>query len=277
MKLDREKILINIRVGVPDFVSARPLIFGMTRRQAPEVSLVYHEPGQLSDSLRREDLDAALVPTIEYLRGVGRYFLDGPALVARPSAGSLLLLARVGVESLCRVAVSEFCRSPVGVSRIVLAEKYGVTPDLCVCKNMQGDWREHYDGILLAGDMGLKFLAERPDPAITVVDIAADWYEMTSLPLVTSMWVYNDKSLRGQLTKTMVLSRNLGLQNISHLADGISMTSQYTGELIYDYLSNCWEYQLTAEAMEGLKVFDDYALRYDLIRHSRLSGATAKL
>lgn len=268
--------MINIRVGVPDFVSARPLIFGMTRRHAPEVTLVYREPGQLSDSLRRGDLDAALIPTIEYLRGVGRYVLDGPALVACPSAGSLLLLARVPVESLCRVAVSEFCRTPVGASRIVLAEKYGVTPDLCVCKNMQGDWREHYEGILLAGDMGLRFLAERPDPGITVVDIATAWYELTALPLVTSMWVYNEESLTGQLTKTMVLSRNLGLQNLSHLADGISMTSQFPGELIYDYLSNCWEYQLTAEVMEGLKLFDDYALRYDLIRHSRLSGVPAE-
>jgi len=266
-------MMVHIRVGVPDFVSVRPLIFGFTRRQAPEVELEYKEPGVLADELGRGRLDAALVPSVEYLRGVGRYCLEGPALVARPAAGSVILLAQKPVESVTRIAVGEYCRSAVSVTRIVLAESFGVTPDLCVCKNMDCDWRENFDGILLTGDRGLRYLAERPDA--DVVNIAEMWGKLTSVPLVLGLWVFDEEALAGQLTKTMVLSRNLGMQNLSHLADGISHTTQYNPELIYDYLTNCWEYQLSAEAREGLKVFEEYALRYDLIRRSRLSEVTA--
>jgi chorismate dehydratase len=267
--------VIHIRVGVPDFLSVRPLILGLTRRQAPEVELIYSEPALLADALRRGDLDAALVPSIEYLRGVGKYYLDSPALVAKPAAGNLLLLTQRPVESIERIAVSEYCRSPVGAARIVLGEKFGATPDLCVFKNMQGDWREEYDGILLTGDLGLQFLMKRPDSDVTVHNLAAMWEELTSLPLVRCLWVYDEEALAGQLTKVMVLSRNLGLRNLSRLADGIGQTTQYDGEVIYDYLLNCWDYQLTDECIEGLKVFEEYALRYDLIQHARMAGVAA--
>ena len=268
--------MINIRVGVHDFVSARPLIYGLTRRQAPEVALVYQEPGVLADSLQRGCLDAALVPSIEFLRGVGNHYLDGPALIARPSAGSVLMLTKGPVDTLKRVAVCEFCRSPVAIARIVLAEKFGVTPDLCVNKNMRGDWREHYDGILLTGDRGLEHLAGRTDPDTAVVNIAELWDELTSLPLVLSLWAYNDKALAGQITKIMILSRNLGIQNLSCLADGISLSSPHHGEMIYDYLVNCWEYQLNSQALDGLRALEEYALRYDLIRNGRMSEVAAR-
>ena len=272
----RERNLRHVRVGAPDFISVRPLLFGITRRQASEVELVYQGPGMLSDSLSRGRLDAALIPSIEYLRGVGGYFLEGPALVAQPTHGSLVLLARKPAEALERIAVSEFCRSPVSAARIVLAEKYGATPDMWVCKNTQGDWQNEYDGILLSGDQGLQFLAERPDPDLTVYNIASMWDEMTSLPMVIGLWVYNDESLEGQLTKIMVLSRNLGTQNLSRLAGGISPTTQYPADLIRDYLTNCWKYQLTSAAMDGLRALEDYALRYDLIQHGRLSEVATK-
>jgi chorismate dehydratase len=273
---DWEHDLVNIRVGVHEFVSARPLIYGLTRRQAREVELVFQEPGELAESFRRLRLNAALVPSIEFLRGAGKCYLEGPALVARPSAGSLLLISRRPAEMLRRVAVGEFCRTPVAVARIVLAEKFGAKPDLCVCKDIRGDWRERYDGVLLNGDDGLRYLASRPDPDDTVINLAALWDDLTSLPLVMSMWAYDDPALSAQIAKIMVLSRNLGLQNLSTLADGIAQSTPYNGEMIYDYLTNCWEYQLTPEALEGLRALEEYALSYDLIRHGRLSQVTAR-
>ncbi len=117
----------EVRIGVPDFISARPLVFGITRRQVTEAALVYDEPGVLAESLQRGQLDVALIPCIEYLRGVGRYYLEGPAIVARPITGSIVLLTSKPAESLKRIAVNEFCRTPVCVTRIVLAEKYGIS------------------------------------------------------------------------------------------------------------------------------------------------------
>jgi chorismate dehydratase len=268
--------LQEVRIGVPGFISARPLIFGITRRLVTEAELIYDEPGKLAVSLSRGNLDAALIPSIEYLRGTGKYFLEGPAVVARPATGSVVLLASKPVDYLDRIAVNEFCRTPVCVTRIVLAEKYGITPDLCVQKNSSRDWRKDYDGILLAGDSGLDFLAERPDPNLSVYNISEMWYELTSRPLALSLWVYNNKDLEGWLRKILVLSRNLGMQHLSRLADGISQTTRYNNELLYNYLLTCWDYHLTDPALEGIAVLEELAIRYDLLQSPRLTDPVTK-
>ena len=97
----------EVRIGVPDFISARPLIFGITRRLVKESELIYDEPAKLAVLLSRGKLDVALVPGIEYLRGTGKYFLEGPAVVARPATGSIVLIANKPVEYLKIIEVNE--------------------------------------------------------------------------------------------------------------------------------------------------------------------------
>jgi predicted solute-binding protein len=266
--------LKQIILGAPSYVSVRPLIFGLMRRPEPDSRLVYQEPGVLAAAVERGELDAALVPAVEYLRGVGKYYVDGPALIARPAMGSMILLATKPIEELERIAVSEYSRSPVAILRIVLGELYSTTPDLCVIKNGREDWCENYDGILLSGDTALRHLAERGEGNITAHNIADMWYSLTSLPAALALWVYNDESLGGQLAKLFITSRNFGIQNILHLADGIAQTTQYDGEMLYDYFVNSWEYNLSDEAVESLKVFEEHAKHYDLVRHGRFEHAT---
>ena len=263
----------QLLLGAPGYVSVRPLIFGLMRRPDPDTLLIYQEPGVLAAAVDRGELDAALVPAVEYLRGVGKHYVNGPALVARPEMGSMILLAGKPVEELQRIAVSEYCRSPVAVLRIVLGEIYRTTPDLCVIKNGQEKWREDYDGILLTGNAALDHLAKRADGDVTAYNVSDMWYSLTSLPAALALWVYNDESLGENLAKIFITSRNFGTQNILHLADGIAQTTQYDGELLYDYFINSWEYNLSDEAVEGLKVFEELALRYDLLRHGRMAHA----
>ncbi len=114
-------------------------------------------------------------------------------------------------------------------------------------------------------------LVERPDPNLIVHNISAMWYELTSHPLALSLWVYNHKDLEGWLRKVLVLSRNLGMQHLSRLADGIAQTTQYNNEALYDYLLNCWDYHLTEPALEGMTALEELALRYDLLQAARLT------
>ena len=40
--------------------------------------------------------------------------------------------------------------------------------------------------------------------------------------------------------------------------------------LLYDFLTRSWSYDLGDEELEGLRILNDFARKYDLIRDNRL-------
>jgi len=262
-----------IRLGVPQFIAARPLIYCLMLGGGDRVEYTYNEPAILSDALSRGQLDAALIPSIEYLRGTGHFYVAGPALVARPGRANIILVARRPLAELERVAVSEFCRTPVAALRVVLSELHDSEPDLLVEKNHNADWRERYDAILLSGDAALRRLTDEPVPGDTVHNVTSMWSELTGQPLVAALWVYSDPAIGTELSRLLLTSRNLGVQNLSHLCDGISQTSQYDSEFLYDYLSNGWSYELHDNELTGLRTLEEHGLRFDLLRTGRMANA----
>lgn len=261
-------LLRPIRIGAPDHLAARPLLYGLIRRRERKVKLVYDEPGRLAARLDRDELDAALIPSIEFLRGVGRYYVPGPALVARGPTGSLLLVTDHDPSALTRIAVDENSRTPLAVLRIVLDRLYDVTPDFCVYKGDPRSWCDDFDGALLAGNRGLAHRYEGRKGAS--YDLGRMWASLYRQPLVLSLWACNHEGHRATLHKVLSESRDEGIRNLSLLADGIAATTPYDGPFLYDYLSTSWRFQLGKDGEEGLRVLEESALEYQLVRDRRL-------
>lgn len=262
----------GITIGAAPFVSTRPLIYGITSDRSEDVTLTYDEPSLLAEALMRGELDVALVPSIEYLRGIGRFHIEGPALVAQPGGGGVLLASQKPLAEVERIAVGEFSRTPIAALRIVLAERYNVTPDILVEKNLRQRWREQYDAVLISGDGALPG-GLHDEPCAEVVNVCSLWYSVTSKPLVTALWVFNDETLRSRLTELLVSSRNAGVQNLSHLADGIAQSTQYDGSQLYDYIAQSWSYQMGPDELDGLRRLEELAMQYDVLREARLVHA----
>ncbi len=261
----------KLRIGAPRHLCIRPLIFGLTRSPDNTVELIFAESSRLAVMLDDGGIDAALIPGIEYLRGVGGYFLMGPALIAADTPGGIILVSQTPVEEIKRIAVDEHCRTPIAALRITLDAVHGVLPDICVAKNADKDWQSRFDAMLLSGDKALQYLNSNRAQQDIIADVGSMWYELTSKPLVLSLWAFNDSSLEKRLGKILLASRNLGITNLSLLADGISQTSPYGSEFLYKHLNEVWNYDLRDIEVEGLKLLEEYAYKYKLI-HSRRLG-----
>lgn len=260
----------EIRLGATYYLCARPLLFGMTRSPVKGVELLYDEPGTLADKLEKKELDAALIPSIEYLRGVGNYFIKGPALVTKPGAGGLLLVSQKPLEEIEVIAVDEYCRTPIAALRIVLDSLHHLLPDICVAKNADHNWREQYDAAMLSGDRALHYLYEAPEGLDDVYDVGQMWYQLTSTPLIDSLWAYNDESFEGHLEKILHTSRNLGINSLPVLASGLAATTPYDRGFLHEHFNARWSYQMGDPELEGLKLLEDYARRYQLVRQRRM-------
>jgi predicted solute-binding protein len=261
----------QLRFGAADFISIRPLVQGLLNTRA---SLRFEPPAALVDTLLRGRYDAALVPAIEYLRGAGRFMVVGPALVGRATPGGIILLSQKPIEELERVAVGEFCRTPVAALRIVLAELHQIYPDLLVEKRIgEDDWRDRYDAALLTGDAALREVNSPAVKGLTRYNVTEMWRTVTRTPLVQAVWAYNDASRGDEIARALVESRRAGLENLPALCDDIAGTSGLEAMTIHDYLSRSWSYELGEKELDGLRALNDYACRYDLIRESRMAVA----
>lgn len=264
----------QLRFGAADFISTRPLLAGLTKNGS---FLRFESPAALVDSLVRGHYDTALVPAIEYLRGAGRFLVNGPALVGRPAPGGIVLISQKPLAEVERVAVGEFCRTPVAALRIVLGEMHRVCPDLLVEKRIgEDDWRDRYDAALLTADAALREVTSPPVQGLTRYNVTEMWRTLTRTPLVQAVWAYNEKSLGEQITRALVESRRIGLDNLPAQCDELAGTTGLDAMTIHDHLSRSWSYELGEREMEGLRALNDYACHYDLIRESRLAVAAAR-
>jgi chorismate dehydratase len=264
----------QLRFGAADHISIRPLVQGLLHNG---VSLRFEPPAALVDTLDRGRYDAALVPAIEYLRGAGSYLVVGPALVGRPTPGGIVLLCQKPLEELERVAVGEFCRTPVAALRVVLAEMHHIYPDLLVEKRIdEDDWRDRYDAALLTGDAALREVSSPEVQGLTRYNITEMWRIVTRTPLVQSVWAYNDPARGDEIKRALIESRRAGLANLPALCEEIAETSGLEAMTVHDYLSRNWSYDLGPKELDGLRSLNDYACRYDLIRESRMAVAAAR-
>jgi chorismate dehydratase len=269
--------LSQLRIGAADLISTRPLLRGLTDDPDLRSRLTFESPATLGDSLDQGRYDVALVPSIEYLRGVGSNLVAGPALVGRTSPGGIVLVARKPLDALERIAVGEFCRTPVAALRIVLAEQYQVFPDLLVEKRiLEDDWRDRYDAALLTGDAALAEVNAAATRGVMRYNVTEMWRNVTRKPLVHAVWAYDRPALCDEVTLLLTASRDEGIGHLSEISDDVAEVTCFDRMAVYDHLSRTWAYELGESERDGLRVLNDLARKYDLIRENRLAvGASA--
>jgi predicted solute-binding protein len=265
-----------LRFGAADFIANRPLLCGLSNGRSDGARLTYESQATLVDSFERGRYDAVLVPSIEYLRGAGRFLLPGPALVGRSAPGGILLVSQKPLEELTRIAVGECCRTPVAALRIVLGEQQHVFPDLMVEKRLnEDDWRDRYDAALITGDAALREAASAPTDGLIRFNVVEMWKSLTKTPLVHSVWVSDEESRLEEIRNTLASLCALGLERLASLAEEIAAALSMDAMVAYDYLTRSWSYDLGSAEMDGLRALSDYARKYDLIRENRILGAVS--
>jgi predicted solute-binding protein len=262
----------QLRFGATDFASTRPLLFGLLNDEALRGRVCFEPAATIVESFARGRCEAALIPTIEYLRGTGQYMLAGPALVGRSAPGGMVLLAQKPIDELERIAVGEFCRNAVAVLRIVLGENHNRYPDLLVEKRIdQDDWRDRYDAVLLTGNAAFREANAEKVQGLIPYNVAEICKSLTRTPLVHAVWEYDDRSLANEIAHLLTASRDEVSVRLHAVAEDLERTSGIDAMLLYDYLTRSWSYDLGDEELDGIRVLNDLARKYDLIRDSRLA------
>jgi chorismate dehydratase len=252
-----------IRVGAVSYLNAKPLYYRLSE-YAPKVSLEIDLPSRLADRLSAGDLDVALIPSVEYLRGAstGYEILPGFAIAARGAVRSVKLFSRVPLDAIERLALDSGSRTSQALVRVWLEAKHGLRPE-CIEELPVGVpiQESTADAVLLIGDRAMS-VPEAPFHA--VIDLAEAWRDLTGLPLVFALWVVRAGVDLGGLPEALARCRAEGLAKAWELAEAHGPRLGLDVATCYDYLTRALSYDLGEPEVLGFRTFAAMAARLGL-------------
>jgi chorismate dehydratase len=243
-----------IRVGLVSYLNAKPLYYRLAE-WASGVELSMDLPSRLASRLATGDLDLALIPSVEYLRGAssGYEILPGFAIAANGPVRSVKLFSRVPLDRIDRLALDEGSRTSQVLTRVWLDAKFGCRPRWIESLPMGVSALESTaDAVLVIGDRAMKV----PDsPFHSVVDLAEVWKAMTGLPFVFALWVARPGVDLGELPETLARCRAEGLANAGELARIHGPRLGLDSDETLEYLTRVLSYDLGEPEQAGLRRF----------------------
>jgi chorismate dehydratase len=244
------------------YLNTVPLVWGFLRDPAQSglIDLEFAVPSACADRLRSGDAQIGIVPVIEmarqnldYIRGVG-ISSEGPVR-------SILLISKVPFGQIKTLATDSGSRTSVMLSRVILAEKYGVdprvishVPDLAAMLGVA-------DAALLIGDAALKV-----DPAelpFETLDLGDEWTRMTGLPMVFAVWSGAKQAVREPFGEAFRASCRYGLAHIEEIVVAQTTERGFPEALVRDYLTRHIVFELTDRHYAGLEQYLELATRLD--------------
>jgi chorismate dehydratase len=247
-----------IRIGAVSYLNAKPLYYGLCEH-APEVRLSMDVPSRLAEQLADGELDVALIPSVEYLRGASRGYeiIPGFAIAAHGAVRSVRLFSRVRWEQVERLALDAGSRTSQVLARIWLDACHGVRPGQVEELPLGVSALESTaDAVLVIGDRAMKVPHESFHD---VVDLGEAWHTLTGLPFVFALWVARGGVELGDLQGALEQSRAAGLGQAAALAriHGPRLGLEFA--TCYDYLTRVLSYDLGEPEIAGLGRFADMA------------------
>ncbi|MCH2212140.1 MAG: menaquinone biosynthesis protein [Fuerstiella sp.] len=256
-----------VRIGAVSYLNSKPLIEDL-EDLLPESEIILDYPSRLADALAAGQLDVALIPSVEYFRGSGYQVVSSACVAARGPVMSVKLYCRVHPGNIRRLAMDEGSRTSVALSRVILAERYGVFPESEPLPIESSTLSSTADAVLLIGDRAMH---EPLEEFVEVMDLGQLWYEWTGLPFVFAMWVAREDADITGIERVLDKSRDRGVAALHRIAEEQAPLLNLSSESATTYLTQNLNYHLASAERSGLELFRQLAEQQNLLRPEPLA------
>ena len=262
----------RLRVGAVSFLNTKPLIYPLLNEELQtDIALSVDVPSRVAALLSKGELDVGLIPIVEYFRAnpsdAPYSILPDISIASHGSVRSIQLFSRVPVHEIRRIALDTNSRSSVALLKILLAEKYQISPAFTTCAPtvspktaLQNRQDSPFEAVLLIGDAALRHLGS----TAYSIDLGEAWYKLTGLPFVYACWVARKEADLGDLPQLLLESKTRGIAQIPEIAQIEALKLGLPETLCRDYLQHSIKYDLDKPAIEGIELFYKYAVKNSL-------------
>lgn len=218
--------------------------------------LVFRVPSECADMLASGAADIGIVPSIELPRQKLE-LIPGAGIACRGAIRSILLISKVAPGDIRTLATDSGSRTSVALSRIILARRYRAEPRLISLPPDLPAMLEAADAALLIGDSALRVEVEALPHR--VLDLGAEWMELTGLPMVFAVWAGRRESLAEDrlpgLAQAFLDSCRFGLAHLEDIARQEAPRRGIPEALARRYLTRHVVLELGEQEHRGLRRF----------------------
>lgn len=244
-----------IRIGAVSYLNAVPLWTDIARL-APEAEVVVDLPSRLADALATDQLDVALIPSIEQLRQSDTQIVSDACVSCEGPVRSVMFYSRVPVEQIRTLALDEGSRTSATLIRILLRERFHLEPRLRPLAIGTPIEQADTDAVMLIGDRGMLPVDE---PFELVWDLGEQWNLWTGLPFVFAMWVARPGIDTEGVAELLSASRDAGAARLAEIARARAPHVGLPEQECLSYLRDNLNFWLGPRQREGLARFHELA------------------
>jgi chorismate dehydratase len=265
-----------MRIAASTYLNSAPLVhsFATSAFGARYTFLGDAAPSRCAAMLAAKQADIALIPAIEYQRIPDLLVIPDVAVAAKRQVRSVLLAARKPLAEIKTLALDTSSRTSQALVQIILAERYGVTPQLLEHTPRLGtDFTlGEADAALVIGDPALCLNSQAEALGLTIYDLAEEWQTLTGLPFVFAVWAVRTEALTiepSQLVRDFLEAKAEGLRHVPDIA------AQFAAELplplsdLLDYLHVNVNYDLDETNRTGLQRYYELAAVHGFIERAQ--------
>ena len=254
------------RVGHIQFLNCMPIYWGLVHSGALlDIELVKDSSERLGERLIAGDLDIAPIPLAALLKhSEDLVVLEGPAVGSDGPVMSCNLISQVPFEDLDgqRVALGSTSRTTVQLARLMLRERFHVTPEYFTCPPDLPVMMQDADAAVVIGDAALRaYLHQAEDLGLLVYDLGEMWKAWTALPFVFAAWAVrkdyleqNPRIVR-EVHRAFLESRDLSMAEVDKVCEQAARWEAFDEQALRRYYTEALDFSFGERQLAGVREF----------------------
>ena len=256
------------QLAASSYLNTAPLIWSFQHgNQRNIVQLVTDAaPARCADLLARGEVEAALVPIIEYQRIPEIRVVPDVCVGSHLAVRSVVLVSKHGdLDNVRRVALDISSRTSQALVKIVFREFLNHEPDWESCGPDLQVMLENNDAALLIGDPAMKM----PLQGLHVFDLASLWRGFTDTGFVFAMWMARADAVEAIRKVDFAGARDEGLEQIERIITQYESQVPLSPEEIREYLTTNITFQVDESLERGMRLYFELARKHRLIENNK--------
>ena len=257
----------TFRLAASSYLNSAPLIWSfLNGSKRGQVDFIEAVPARCAELLAQAEVEAALVPVIEYQRIAGGALVPDVCVGSQKEVLSVVLVSKDReLEHVRTVALDESSRTSATLVKVIFREFLDHEPAWTVRSPNLEEMLERNDAALIIGDPGMTF----PRTGLKVWDMASLWRKYTGLGFVFAMWMIGDDAIEKARAVDFAGARDEGIAHVEDIVESYKGKIPVPVSELRKYLTENIVFHVDDSMRRGLQLYYELAFKHQLIEQMK--------